>query len=278
MTNKIENVINKTKSNWSKDQIIRYLYIKLAPFFKRDLNYFLATDDEKYRQYKMGFINRGHEIVCSTISDYYVKLFNEFGINAKKVAANSAKIPLFVVLVEGNNCWYYIDPLNDLFNNQYGLEPTEFGILPSYNTLKQYHLKQLSKEYIKEIDEEIGISKPLDEYFKELHKLMTERNHTFDYFELERGDYLSLFQKKMDFINSELINLGEVNGEFERICLYLFLERTLFFKNEKSFILIKLNKYDNQYYPTIQYFNHNYNNSILYREEKNADKFVLIRK
>ncbi|MDE5888520.1 MAG: hypothetical protein K2H20_00715, partial [Bacilli bacterium] len=64
MNEEIQRIINSVNLSWSKDYIIRYLYVNLAPFFKRDLKYFLASDEEKYRQYQQGFINRGFDIVC----------------------------------------------------------------------------------------------------------------------------------------------------------------------------------------------------------------------
>ena len=128
MLDEMQKIINNVDKSWSKDLIIRYLYVRLAPFFKRDLKYFLASEEEKYKEYEKGFINRGFDIVCSTLADYYVDLFSSLGINAKKIVANSAKIPLFALIVEGDNGWYFLDPINDLFSNQYGLETTEFGI------------------------------------------------------------------------------------------------------------------------------------------------------
>ena len=50
ITNEMKEIINKVDKSWPKDYIIRYLYISLAPFFERDLNYFLLSDEEKYRQ------------------------------------------------------------------------------------------------------------------------------------------------------------------------------------------------------------------------------------
>lgn len=278
MQKQIEDVINQIKPDWSKDEIIRFLYIKLAPFFQRDLLYFTATDEEKYKEFQQGFINRGYNICCSTISDYYVNLFKEFGINAKKVAANSAKIPLFVVLVEGDNSWYYIDPLNDLFHNQYGLKTTEYGIIPHYKTLSQYHfLETLPKEYIESIDKKLGMPQTLDSAFQDLHMEMTERNSIFDFFQIEKGDYTSLFQHKIDFMNEHLINLGDVKGPYERIILYLFLERMLFFKNEKKNITIKLNKDGDTYYPFIEFYDHKSKQTTTYHEEDDGKQRILIK-
>ena len=58
MEKEILEIVNQVKPDWSKDLIIRFLYIKLAPCFRRDLQYFLATEEEKYNQFSQGFINR----------------------------------------------------------------------------------------------------------------------------------------------------------------------------------------------------------------------------
>ena len=81
--NKIIETINQIQSSWTKDQTIRFLYIKLAPYVKRDLVYFLSSDEDKYKEFQQGFINRFPNVVCSTLADFYVKVFNELGINSK---------------------------------------------------------------------------------------------------------------------------------------------------------------------------------------------------
>lgn len=150
----MQTIINNVDLSWPKDYIIRYLYIRLAPFFRRDLKYFLASDESKLEQFNAGFINRGTDIVCSTISDFFVNLYKSFGINAKKIAANSAKIPLFAMIVEGDHGWYFIDPLNDLFHAQYNLKTTEYGVIPYYKTLATNYpnLISLPQEYLAEIE------------------------------------------------------------------------------------------------------------------------------
>lgn len=276
----LQQTLQEVNLNWSKDQIIRYLYVSLAPYFKRDLNYFMASPEEKYAEYQKGFIPRGYNIVCSTLADYYVQFFETFGIRSKKVIANSAKIPLFAVIVEGDYGWFFIDPLNDLFHNQYGLQTTEFGTLPHYKTLaRDYpHLISLPKEYIQELDDDLEFPKKLDDYFTELHLTMTDRNLTSQYFQVSKNDYLGLFQRKMDFSNEQLINLGKVSGAFERIQLYLFLERTLFFRGEKKNIKICLDKTEDSYTPVIEYTDPIIGEVISYQEVLEENQFVLQKK
>lgn len=274
----METIINNVKTNWSKDHTIRYLYIKLAPFFQRDLKYFLATEEEKFKEYSQGFINRGRNIVCSTLADYYVELFQIFGIRAKKIAANSAKIPLFTVIVEGDHGWFFIDPLTDLFNNQYGLKTTEFGAIPHYKTLEKNYpfLEKLPKEYIDKIDEDLELPKTLDDYFRNLHLEMTNKHLIRKRFKTENE--IEIFRNKIEFSNQELINLGKVNDPFERIKLYLFLERVLFFKKEKRNLKIWLNNDYEIPRAQLEYTNFNTGNSALYQEIKEDNQYVLKRR
>ncbi len=241
----MEEIINKINKSWQKDYIIRYLYVTLAPFFERDLNFFLASDEEKYRQYQLGFINKGRYIVCSTLADFYVNLFAEFNIKAYKTAANSAKILLFAIVVEGDYGQYYLDPLTDLFNNQYELKTTEYGIIPRYKTINEKfpNLISLSQEYIEKMDKEMQLypnNMYLNNFFCILHKEMTNRHTVCSHFGTNINDLTNLFNLKIEFANKHLINLGKVNGPFERIKLYMYLERVMFFRFEKKNITIKL--------------------------------------
>lgn len=274
----MQQIITQVSLSWPKDYIIRFLYVKLSPFFRRDLKYFLASDEEKMAEFQKGFINRGNNIVCSTISDFFVNLYTSFGIKAIKIVANSAKIPLFTIIVEGDHGWYFIDPLNDLFKNQYGLKTTEYGSIPHYKTLiKNYpHLISLSAEYISDIDCQLEIDKSLNDLYKILHYEMTNRNIVTEHFKISRSDRIRLFQKKMEFANNELINIGNVNGPFERLQLYLFLERMIFFKTEKRNLSIFLNtKTTSVPTPCIEYTSFKTGETSTYQEVKEGNQFVL---
>lgn len=271
----MEDLLNKIKKEWSKDYIIRFIYINLAPFYKRDLNYFLASEEEKYNIYLQGFTNNTPNVVCSTLADNYIDIFSMFNIRAKKIIANSAKIPLFALIVEGDHGWFYLDPLKDLFNCQYGLDPTEFAILPHYETLKKKYpfLISLPKEYIKSIDSALGLIPSLDSFFYLLHLEMTNRNSVCKHFEVKTNNRILLFEKKMNFANSHLINLGCVKGPFERIQLYIYLEKIMFFKTEKKNLRIHL---DSNNAPLIEY--QSKDTHITFSEITTNDNYKLERK
>lgn len=275
----IDQIINSVPSNWSNDYIIRYLYVKLAPYFRKDLKYFLATEEEKFKEFKQGFVNRGRNIVCSTLADYYVDLYQTFGIEARKIVANSAKIPLFAVIVKGDHGWFFIDPINDLFNNQYGLKTTEFGVIPYYKTLARNYpeLVSLSKEYVDGIDKSLGLPVPLNDYFDNLHLEMTSNHFCREHFNWHSNAGEELFIRKMEFSDEELLNIGQVNGPLERIKLYLFLERMLFFRFEKKNLKIWLNQDYDTPRAQIEYTNFRNGKSVLYQEEENNKRFTLKR-
>lgn len=289
ITKEMMEIINNVDRSWSKDYIVRYLYVKLAPFFKRDLGYFLASEEEKYEQYKKGFIKNGRHIVCSTFADFYVSLFQSFGIRAVKVAANSAKIPLFAIVVVGDRGLFYIDPLSDLFHNQYGLRSTEFGIVPRYKTVnKKYgNLIKLSSDYLAQMDTDLHLypnNITLDDFFSLLHQEMTDRNTVSKYFDIDKRDLVGLFVARMNYANDHLINLGCVNGPFERLKLYMFLENQLFFGFEKDNITIKIDSEDDHHRRLIEYsLKDKVTDKIIdkagFIEERKEDKpFVLKRR
>lgn len=272
----MEKIINQVKSTWDKDLIIRFLYIKLAPYFQRDLEYFLKDNIEKERQYKQGFINRCPHIVCSTLSDYYVNLFKSFGIEAEKVIANSAHIPLFALVVKGDLGAYFLDPLNDLFSNQLGIRPYFFGIIPRYNTIRRTHpeLVELPKQYIEEIDEELNIEY-LDEYFEYLHKVLTIRQTAREFFGYDKNEKIDLKEDKYNFINDNLINLGNINGPFERAIFHKYLSQRILNHTERRFTTITLAGGKENPHVEVDI---KVNGKIITYEEKHDKKYSLKKK
>jgi len=101
------------------------------------------------------------------LADFYVDLFKQFSIYSKKVVATDARIPLYALIVEGDFGLYYLDPINDLFHNQYHLRPDFFAVIPRSSSLKdQYpNLVQLDFSYCKRLDHILGFSKYYDDAF-----------------------------------------------------------------------------------------------------------------
>lgn len=280
MNEKIAEILRQVKFDWPKDYIIRFLYVKLAPLFQRDLDYFLASEDEKFRQYEAGFINKTPYIVCATISDFYVEIFKRFGIKAERVVANSAKIPLFAVVVYGDKGLYFLDPLNDLFRNQYGLRPNYFGIIPRYRTINTSHpnLVNLDHAYIDRIDSALGLQTLYDSLhglFKHLHTKLASRNSAYDFFGLDRDSTFNLTQRKLEFYNDKLINIGQVKGPFERALLYAYLNGKLLDRRERQNINVKINEDRDDTSLKIKLVHGK--NEATYQECFEEDKYVLKR-
>ena len=280
MNEQIAEILRQVKFDWPKDYIIRFLYVKLAPVFQRDLDYFLASDEEKLRQFNQGFINKTPYIVCATISDFYVEIFKKFGIKAERVRANSAQIPLFALVVWGDKGLYFLDPLNDLFRNQYGLRPNYFGKIPRYKTINNSHpnLVNLEHAYIDTIDSALGLQTLYDAlhgFMNQLHTKLASRNSAFDYFGLERNNLFNLTQRKLQFYNDKLINIGDVKGPFERALLYAYLNGKLLDHRERQGMVVKINEDRDD--PSLRIKLVRGNNEASYQECFEDNKYVLKR-
>ena len=280
MNEQIAEILRQVKFDWPKDYIIRFLYVKLAPVFQRDLDYFLASDEEKLKQFNQGFINKTPYIVCATISDFYVEIFKKFGIKAERVRANSAQIPLFALVVWGDKGLYFLDPLNDLFRNQYGLRPNYFGKIPRYKTINYSHpnLVNLEHAYIDTIDSALGLQTLYDAlhgFMNQLHTKLASRNSAFDYFGLERNNLFNLTQRKLQFYNDKLINIGDVKGPFERALLYAYLNGKLLDHRERQGMVVKINEDRDD--PSLRIKLVRGNNEASYQECFEDNKYVLKR-
>lgn len=283
MTPEIELVLLKVDKNWSRDYIIRFLYVELAPCFQRDLNFFLASYEEKLAKYKTKSFCQGTKIVCSTLADYYIKIFAMFGINARKIIATSAEIPLYALVVEGDIGYYFLDPLNDLFPNQYGLQTSYFGTIPHYKTVQKNfpYLKSFEELQLRAMDIETGIHEDgiyTSDIIKKLRETFLLRAKICKQFNLSSKDAYSLSKKKLEFINDNLINIGNVPGLFERMKLYCYLRNNLFDREEREFtdIIFDLSQPNNPHlhfmiaYP-------NYNKEV-YEETVDENKHYTLNR
>ncbi len=278
MEQKLIDAIVEFNPGLSKDLLIYELYTSLAPFFERDLSYFLASDEEKYAKYQKGFSPKGKYIVCSTLADFYVKLYNEFGIEAKKVPANSAKIPLFVVVVKGELGWYYLDPLNDLFYNQYNIRPVNFGVVPRFKTINESHpdLIKLPPSYLSDLEKDLN-KQYYNSLIDDLHEKMAPRNVAYEFLDIPNGERNLLTMEKIKFMNDYLINLGHVNGPYERVLLYLYLYTHLLDSSEKRRLNVLLNKDNPSNYHVNIRLDTDQVNYLMYEEVREDNKYKLIR-
>lgn len=229
---KIENV----NPSWTKDMKMRYLLNSLAPYFTGDLNYYLASPEEQQRMYEEGFKLAGPEIVCKSISEYYVDLFNQFDINAEVTPGTNANVPLYCIVAEGDTGWIYISPSGDLFREQYGLKPMCFANMKSWcsNLILKNHpsVMNLDQKYIEEIDQELGIEY-IDGYISEIRKNSIVNGEYKKYARLPKDiSDEEVLLSKVDLLNEKLINIGNVNGTYERYQVYKYILGNVYNKQE----------------------------------------------
>ena len=82
--------------------------------------------------------------------------------------------------------------------------------------------------------------------------------------------------RKIKLYNDEFINIGTVNGTFERAQLYKYLNDRLFDRREKHHSKIWIT--DQNENPHIAFEIQNREENILYEEEKKDGKYILIKK
>lgn len=109
-----------------------------------------------------------------------------------------------------------------------------------------------------------------------LHKKLKNRDDANEFFGLPRGTSIDLKERKLQFYNDELINLENVNGPYERAQLYNYLNDRILNRREKRFVKVKLIGGVDNYHVSFELIN--YEESILYEEEKQNDRYVLIKK
>lgn len=244
-----EDIINSVDTSWPKDFIIRFLYVKLAPFFQRDLKFFFGNEELQYNMFINNLPNDDTHVTCYSLVNYYKKLFESFGIDCIIVTTNNNKIPHFALLVRGDMDWYFIDPLKDLMVNQVGLYTRCYGILPieiNYDDNLNIDISVLPREYIKEIDSILKLYKNniyLDSIFELVHnELTTNQAYKFleNYFDKDIvRDSKDFYDYKMQFVNDKLLNISYIPGKIERAQYYAYMFGKICNHSERRGVLVK---------------------------------------
>lgn len=243
MTKEMKAVVDSVDNSADKDVIIRYLIVNLAKFFKRDLDFYLRSEEEQSKILERGvtYKNDGN-IVCITLAEFYVDLFKHFNIEAEVVKATDSLVPLYGIIVKGTRCSYFINVLADLFPSQYGIANDIYGVAPAWNNsvlqLDYPYLEDLSQDYILFLDKEIkrfpnGIRTDsiVKSYCNELaRKELKKRLHVGSISNFDAVNY------KIEFLSEHCINFGQVNGLAERHKMYSYLFKTLFEGPERGMI------------------------------------------
>lgn len=263
--NKTE-IIAKVNKSWPKDLIIRYLYVKLAPTFKRDLNFFLASPEEQLVIYNSDRFSRDDvNVICKTICEYYQKLFASFNIEAEIIKTNNKIIPHYGLIVRGDNKWFFIDPLKDLMQNQVGFKTTQFGVIPlsrtQDNTKLYPQLTTLDASYLKEMDIYLGLltcGMYTDDFFNMLHESIFHHPNTriLEFLDAEYFDIVKLRQTayptnvandyviaaKISLMNKCIINIGNCPGLLERDQFYDATLKHIFSRIERKQLKVGITK------------------------------------
>lgn len=238
----INDIISQVDKSWPKNYIIRFLYVKLAPFLERDIEFFLASNEQKLIELKES-TNRFPYVNCSTLADFYINIFALFNINAIKIKATDAEIPLYAIIVEGDNGWFYLCPINDLLNCQIGNNTSHFGHLEGYIksfVMQRYpHLISLSNTDIEQIDAHLKI-KNLVCFWERLRYETFHSNYFCKNYNINKNGFAKIIETKLDFINEHLINLPIISGPLEREAYYRFLIHRLFSHQERKNLQIFL--------------------------------------
>ncbi|MCM1052880.1 MAG: hypothetical protein NC483_02755 [Ruminococcus sp.] len=226
-----QQVIDNINHAWPKDLIIRALYVRLAPFFERDLKFFFSDDQAQLEYVRTLSRTVDRKVICLSLCQFYQDVFEMFDINSKVVPTNQKLVPHYALIVEGDSGQYLIDPLKDLMNNQAGLRTEYYGIIPKRqksNLLRNNPcLMELPLEYRNEMDQFLGLypNNLLNEYLEKLHLELTT-NKAYIYLgnylhqNLEKFDRKTLYKMKMLFLNQCLINLANIPGKIERAQYY----------------------------------------------------------
>lgn len=241
---KINFFVKHVPSFSRKDLTIYYVYRKLAPYFQRDLDFFMASQERQLQIYEQGFEMQGENVVCQTICQYYGHVFRKLHIDFKIITTNNKLVPYFALLVSGDYGWFLIDPLKDLYRNQMGFQPNFFGVIPFGGTVRELYpyLISLDNNYILSLAKEtntLPFGNFLDVFFELLHQdIFQSSNGDFG---LEKGaNEISIIQAKLKFISDYLLNMGEVLGNYERRQYHSYLKTCFFNRPECNHIDIRI--------------------------------------
>ena len=222
---KVEEILAKAPKDASKHLLMRYLYLELGKIYKRDTRFFYGTDEEKEKIYNsMTKIDGDTNIICKSIGEIYVKVFEQAGIKAKCVnKTTNSPFPHIDVIASPDNGehWYYMNPMDDLYRIQGGLKTQRYAT----KTSKYEGLDSLSEEEIRQMDDELGYTYHglyMDEFFEELRKEFLERSKMKSHILNEHPNLTNrdltkdfLLEYKLDFLIQHITEFQKMQGYIE---------------------------------------------------------------
>jgi hypothetical protein len=256
----MEEILKQINKSWPKDVIIRALYTNLAPFFQRDLTYFLADEQTQYQMYLDDFKDIKGYGVCKKIADFYMELFACYDIDAKVIIANSNSnhlVPHYALIVRGDHNWYFIDPLKDLMCNQAHLRSNFYATRhpkKCHHVLENYpFIASLSHDYIKEIDEATGFIHDgvyYNDFMDILFDNLLINNKAISYLKeanvpFDLSSSSEIVKSKIWILSEYIMNSVNIPGKYERTQFYSYIMNFLFNHSERKRVDVHLNDPDN---------------------------------
>ena len=187
--NYIEELTNACKQlNWSKDKLIRFVYIMLGRELSKSTDFFYSKEgkygDNELSIEQMKEIHEkdfAYEVTCQVTAKMLSKIYNELGImtelrntvNPQYYEKDGKKYPIYhtYLIVEGDDQKkYFLSLNNDLVNIKVGARTECFGadIPYHFNGTQSYVGEEIKHSFFDEkklekIDSEIGYSIPIQD-------------------------------------------------------------------------------------------------------------------
>lgn len=252
----IQEIINTVQShrNRNTDYAIRYVVVMISRLVKRDVNFFFSTEEEKIKQLQFKTYNDYPNVICKTLSELIRDVLYLLWINSKVVIATNTKVPLYALIVEGENGKYFIDALHDLFRSQHRIQPDSYWAYNKSNTIivQDKDLTILSLDDIRcmDIDMKLIESQYFNDYIENIKQNLIDRNKAKLFFTLQWNDAYELLKHKIGYISESYLNVFPIEWPLERVAFHVYLRSNLYNKSEKDKFRIK-NDEDDPNYPVI---------------------------
>lgn len=223
---KAEEILRNAPGNIPKDTLMRYIYIELGKIYRRDVNFFYGTDQDKNKIYngKNHFNIEDVDIICKSIGRIYAMIFEQAGIKAKCVNKETKSpfphIDIIASPDDGIN-WYYMNPMDDLYRIQGGLKTQRYGT----RTTKYDGLSYYTEDQLRKMDEQIGYTYRgvyMDEFFDMVRSEFLNKAKIKEHIRRERPDLSNrdiskdfLLEYKIDFMMRFIAEFEKMQGYIE---------------------------------------------------------------
>lgn len=221
---KVEEILANAPKGISKVTLMRYIYLELGKTYKRNTNFFYGTDEEKEKIYNGKKVDEDTSIICKSIGEIYVKVFQQAGIQAscvnKETKSPFPHIDIIASPDGGEHC-YYMNPMDDLYRIQGRLKTKRFG----NKTSKYKGLDSFSEEELRKMDGQLGYTFKglyMDEFFDMVREEFMNRTKMKEYI-LEQNPQLTnrdltkdmILECKLDFIMKYITEFEKMQGYIE---------------------------------------------------------------